>query len=58
MESLSYSKYFRLGLTSFSAFIALNNRVALAADWPNPANINELSKGATPKNTVRAIKAD
>ena len=38
--------------------VALTSSVVSAADWPNNGNINDLSGGSTPKNTVRAIKAD
>ena len=37
---------------------ALTSQLAVASDFPNPANVHDISNGSTPKNTVRVIKAD
>lgn len=47
----------RSGTLSIFA-IGLLSSGGLAADWPNPSNINDLSGNSTPKNTVRGIEAD
>ena len=51
------SNHIRSSCLRFFAAVLLGSG-AMAADWPNPENANDLSGGSTPKNTVRAIEAD
>ena len=55
-SSLKSSKLAQMAL--LGALVSHESVVVHAADWPNAGNINDLSGGSTPKNTVRAIKAD
>ena len=54
MANRNNSNLIRAAAPALLTFLGLVD----AADWPNPGNINDVSGGSTPKNTIRAIEAN
>ena len=58
MANRNNSNLIRASTSALLTFLASRQGLVEAADWPNPGNINDISGGSTPKNTIRGIEAD